>query len=222
MLKMMRQHAKYFYVLFFIVILSFIFWGVGTVDQSNKVDLVAVVGKYKITGEDYRRAYDNATRIYSEIYKEKFDEDMRKKLKFNEMVLNSLVDNRVLLIAAENNGLKISDNELSEAIVNEPAFFKDGAFSNEVYVNRLRLMHLTTDAYEAVKRKELMIQKISRLIELSAVIPENELSSMSGNEETLKAIRDAMVNDAKEKTLKAYIEGLKKGLKITINTDLIP
>jgi hypothetical protein len=221
MLKTMRHHAKYFYVLFFIVILTFIFWGVGTVDQSDKVDIVAEVGKHKITGEEYRRSYDNATRIYREIYKEKFDEDMRKKLKFNELVLNSLVDNRVLLIVAERAGITITDDELSEAIVHEPAFFKDGTFSNEIYNNRLRLMNLTPDGYEPIKRKELIIQKISRLIELSAGTPDNELSSMSGNEETLKAIKEAIAKDAKEKAIKAYIEGVKKDLKITINTQLI-
>ena len=197
MLKTMRQHAKYFYVLFFIVILSFIFWGVG-VDQSDRVDVVAEVGKYKITGQDYRTAYDNFSRNYRDIYKEKFDEDMRKKLKFNEMVLNSLVDNRVLIIAAEKQGIEIGDNELSEDIVNESAFFKDGIFSNETYINRLRIMRLTPDAYEAVRRKELMVQKIVRLIELSAGIPEIELSSLAGNEETLKTIRDAIANDARE------------------------
>lgn len=221
MLKTMRHHAKYFYVLFFIIILSFIFWGVGTVDQSGRVDVVAEVGEYKITGSDYRTAYENFNRKYRDVYKEKFDEDMRKKLKFNEMVLDSLVANRVLTIAAEKQGIKIGDNELSEDIVNEPAFFKDGIFSNEVYINRLRMMRLTPDAYEAVRRTELMVQKLIRLIELSAGIPENELSSMSGNDETLKVIRDAIANDAKEKAVKAYIEGMKKDLKIVINKDLI-
>lgn len=221
MLKQMRQHAKYFYVLFFIVILSFIFWGVGTVDQSDRIDVVAEVGKYKITGSDYRMAHDNATRIYRDIYKEKFDEAKRQELKFNEMVLDSLVDNRVLITAAEKNGIKVSDNELSEAIVNESAFFKDGVFNNEVYINRLRFMRLTPDTYEAVKRRELMVQKVVRLIELSADMPENEFSSMSGDDETLKTIKDAIANDVKEKAVKAYIEGMKKDLKIVINKEQI-
>ncbi|OGW31263.1 MAG: hypothetical protein A2X59_08625 [Nitrospirae bacterium GWC2_42_7] len=82
-------------------------------------------------------------------------------------------------------------------------------------------MRLTPDAYEAVRRKELMVQKIVRLIELSAGIPEIELSSLAGNEETLKTIRDAIANDAREKAVKAYIEGMKKDLIITINKDLI-
>jgi peptidyl-prolyl cis-trans isomerase D len=44
MLKVMRQHAKYFYVLFFIVILSFLFWGIGTVDKTGRGGVIAEVG----------------------------------------------------------------------------------------------------------------------------------------------------------------------------------
>ena len=55
MLKAMRKHARYFYVLFFIVILTFIFWGVGTVDKTGGKEILAEVGKYRITTEDYIR-----------------------------------------------------------------------------------------------------------------------------------------------------------------------
>ena len=89
MLKAMRKHAKYFYVLFFIVILSFIFWGVGTVDNTGGVEVVAEVGKYKITTDEYWKTYDRVYRFYREIYKDKFDEEMEKKLKLKENVLDS-------------------------------------------------------------------------------------------------------------------------------------
>ncbi len=112
MLKMMRHHAKYFYVLFFIVILSFIFWGVGTVDKTSSGGIVAEVGKQKITQEDYYRAYDNAFKFYKDLYKEKFDEEMQKQLNLKNSVLDSLIGNRVLLLAAAENGIKVSDEEL--------------------------------------------------------------------------------------------------------------
>src|SRR3990172_6252240 len=135
MLKMMRHHAKYFYVLFFIVILSFLFWGVGSVDKTSSGCIVAEVGKNKITQEDYYRAYDNAFKFYKDLYKEKFDEEMQKKLKLKDTVLDSLIGNRVLLFAAAENGIKVSDEELNDAIIKEPAFMKNGAFDNQIYQN---------------------------------------------------------------------------------------
>ncbi len=221
MLKSMRQNAKYFYVLFFIVILSFIFWGVGRVGDSGKGGVVAEVGQYKITAEDYWRTYDRTFKFYRDLYKEKFDEDMQNKLNLKEAVLNSLIDSRVMLIAAKQNGITVSDEELNDAIRNEPAFMQNGAFSSEVYKNRLRLMRLTPEAYEAARRQELIIEKMSRLVTESVEVPEDELSKVSADEQTMKAIREAMKKETVNNALKAYVEGLKKEMKIKVNSDLV-
>lgn len=221
MLKMMRHHAKYFYVLFFIVILSFIFWGVGTVDKNGDQDIIAEVGKYRVTGEEYWRAYDRAYKFYRDLYKEKFDEEMQKKLKLKENILDSLISSKVLLIAAEKNGIKVSDEELNEAIIHEPAFMKNGVFDNEVYQNTLRLSRITPEYYESMKRQELVTKKISHVIELSVSIPENELGNMSADEQTLKAIKEAMTNDMKDRAVKSYIDGLKKEMAIKVYKERI-
>lgn len=221
MLKAMRHHAKYFYVLFFIVILSFIFWGVGTVDKTEKGSIVAEVDHLKISGEEYWKAYDRTFGFYKEIYKEKFDEEMQKKLNLKENVLNSLVESKVLLLAAKKDGIAVSDDELNEAIRNEPAFMTNGAFDRDVYMNRLRLNRLTPEAYESAKRQEMTINRMRSIIELGATLPEADLAKLSGDEQTVKQIRDAMVNSAKEKVLKSYVEGLKKGMKIKINKDVM-
>jgi len=217
MLKAMRQHAKYFYVLFFIVILSFIFWGVGTVDKSGDTNIVAEVGGYKIPAEEYWQSYDRIYKFYREIYKEKFDEAMQKSLNLKEGVLNSLIDNRVLLIAAKDNGITVSDAELNEAIKNEPAFMKDGVFDSDIYQNRLRLNRLTPEAYEAAKREDLIVEKMKRMIELSAPVPPEEPTNIAAqDDQAAKSLREAMVNNARASAVKAYVEGLKKGLKIKI------
>ena len=221
MLKMMRHHAKYFYVLFFIVILSFLFWGVGTVDKTSSGGIVAEVGKQKITQEEYYRAYDNAFKFYRNLYKEKFDEEMQKKLNLKDSVLDSLIGNRVLLLAAEENGIKVSDEELNEAITNEPAFMKNGVFDSQVYQNTLRLSRMTPEVYEPMKRQELVIAKMTRLIELAANPPVMDLSGISADDQTLKAMKDALLNDARDKAVKSYINTYKKSLKVKEYRQLI-
>jgi len=221
MLKMMRHHAKYFYVLFFIVILSFLFWGVGTVDKTSSGGIVAEVGKQKITQEEYYRAYDNAFKFYKDLYKEKFDEEMLKKLKLKDKVLDSLIGNRVLVAAAAENGIRVSDEELNEAITNEPAFMKNGVFDSMVYQNTLRQSRLTPEVYESMKRQELVITKMTRLIELASAPPVIDLSGVSADEQTLKAMKDALLNDAKDKAVKSYIDAYKKSLKVKEYRQLI-
>jgi hypothetical protein len=223
MLQVMRKHAKYFYVLFFIVILSFIFWGVGTVDKTGKGDIIAEVGKYKITTDDYWHTYKRVYDFYREIYKDKFDEEMEKKMNLKGNVLDSMINERVLLIAAKEADISISDEELQESITHEPAFLRNGVFDNDVYLNRLRLNMIPPVAYESSKRQELTLKKMRRLIELSvdATDINSNLKQVSGDNQLVKMLSEQMLNDRKEKAVKSYIEGLKKQIKIKINKQLI-
>src|SRR4030042_1752913 len=222
MLKAMRQHAKYFYVLFFIVILSFLFWGIGTVDKTGG-DIVAEVGKHKITAEEYWRSYENVNRFYREIYKDKFDEAMEKKLNLKEKVLDSMIQEQVLLIAAKEEGMSISDEELQDAITHEPAFLRNGVFDKNVYQNRLRLMRITVEEYENSKRQELLLNKMRHLIELSVDVPDENtnLKKLSGEEKSMNMLREAMLSEKQEKAVSSYVEGLKKSMKIKVDTKLI-
>jgi hypothetical protein len=220
MLKMMRTNAKYFYILFVVVILSFIFWGIGPKYGGEEGDVVAQVGPYKITTLEYWRAYNNTFKFYREFYKDKFDEDMQKKLNLKENVLNAMVDNRLLLLAATNNGMTVGDEELNRAIESEPAFMRDGVFDMNVYQNRLRLERITPEIYEASKRQELAIQKMRRLIELSVVVPAGDLAKLQADEKNTQSLK-ALLSTAKDNAVKSYLDGLRKEVEIKIYEDRI-
>jgi len=184
---------------------------------------VAEVGKHKITAEEYWRSYENVNRFYREIYKEKFNEEMEKKLNLKEKVLDSMIQERVLLVAAKEEGIGITDKELQEAITHEPAFMRNGVFDKSIYVNRLKLMRITVEEYENAKRQELTLNKMRHLIELSVDVPDMSanLQKLSGDEKSMNMLREAMLSEKKEKALRSYVEGLKRDIKIKIDTKLI-
>ena len=219
----MRKHAKYFYVLFFIIILSFIFWGVGTVDKTGGAEIVAEVGNYKITAQEYWRTYDNVYRFYRNVYKDSFDEEMEQELNLKESVLNSMINERIIFLLAKDLNITVSDDELQDAITHDQTFMKNGVFDKDIYLNRLRLMRTTPEAYEESKRQELLITKIRNIIELSVDTSDIALSLPQDmkNAELTNMLSRNMINERKEKTLGAYIEGLKKEFKININQDVI-
>ncbi len=221
MLQSMRKHAKYFYVLFFIIIITFVFWGVGPGDKTGGVEVIAEVGQHKITVEEYWKAYDRTSRFYKEVYKDAFDEKMQKDLK--EKVLDSLVDEKVLLMAAKDAGISVSDEELQDSIAGERAFLKNGVFDKDVYINRLKLNRITPEVFENMKRQELTFEKMRRLVELSvdATAMDIQPPQLSGNEQAADMIRQAMMGDKKGKAVKSFIEGYKKSLTIKINKKLI-
>lgn len=220
MLQFMRKHAKFFYVFFFLIIISFIFFYVGPVDKSTTVP-VAEIGKEKITVEEYWRAYDRAMRTYREIYKEKFDAEMEKNLKVKEEVLDALIDEKILLFAARDIGITVSDEELKEAIMNEQSFMNNGVFDRGIYLRVLQLNRITPEYFENAKRRELMIVKTKRLIAESVDLTGSELNKIPGDEQIAKAFRQAVLFEKKEKAVKSYVNSIKKQLGLTINTQLI-
>ncbi len=214
MLQAMRKHAKFFYVLFFIVILSFIFWGVGTVDKSTSVP-VAELGKDKITLEEYWTAYDRAREFYRNITKGTFTEEMEKQLNLKQRVLDSLIDEMVLETEAKRIGVRVSDEELEEAIVNDPAFTRDGKFSKDIYLRSLQLNRMTPEYFEFVKRKELTLSKMYRLIGESVDMTDEGTKDMGAD------VRQAVLSQMRQQAVKSYVEGLKKQMKIKVNQQLI-
>ena len=220
MLKAMRKHAKFFYVLFFIVILSFIFWGVGTVDKSTSVT-IAEIEKEKISLEEYWLAYDRAREFYRNISKGNLTEEMEKKLNLKQKVLDALIEERVLLAEARKMGIQVSDAELEEAIINESMFIRDGKFSKEVYTRTLQLNRMTPESFETMKQRELALTKIRRLIGESVDVTDVDMKQPTGDAQAINSMRQAMLFQMRDSATKSYVEGLKKQLKIKINQQLI-
>lgn len=220
MLYFMRKHAKYFYVFFFLIIISFIFFYVGPIDKSTTVP-VAEIGKEKITLEEYWKTYERARDFYRDIYKEKFDEELEKKLKLREKVLDSLIEEKVLLLTAKDLGIKVKDEELEEAITHEQAFTRNGVFDREIYLRTLQLNRITPELFENAKRQELTLIKMKRLIGESVDLTDSEIKQITGDEQTIMALRQAVLLDKREKAIKSYVDGLKKQMKIKINAQLI-
>jgi len=163
MLQGMRKHARYFYVLFIIVILSFIFWGVGPLDKPTELT-VAEVGKEKITIEEYWRTYENARTMYRQIFRDQFNEELEKKLNLKEAVLESIINERVMLAAAADMGITVSDLEVQDAILSNPQFKRDGVFKKEVYFRTLELNRMTPEQFERSTRQQMAVSKLKSII----------------------------------------------------------
>jgi peptidyl-prolyl cis-trans isomerase D len=216
----MRKHAKFFYFLFFIVILSFIFWGVGTLDKPTAVNVAEINGE-KITVEEYWRTYENIRQFYRDLYKAQFDEEMEKKLKLKEAVLNSLIEERVLLISARKLGIAVTDKELQDAVVNDPRFMRDGVFRKDVYFRTLELSRLTPETFENSVRRNLTQLKMRRLIGSAIDVNPLDLKDVSGDEKKINEMKQAILSDKIDAAVKSYVNGMKQKMNLKVNMELI-
>ncbi|MBZ0157680.1 MAG: SurA N-terminal domain-containing protein [Alphaproteobacteria bacterium] len=225
MLQSMRKHARFFYFLFFIVILSFIFWGVGTVDKSTTAT-VAEIGKEKITAEEYWRTYETMRENLRTSLKGQLTEEMEKSMKLKEVALNSLIEEKVLLASARELGITVSDKELQEAITSDPRFMRDGLFRQDVYFKTLELNRLTPEMFENSVRQQLLLLKMRRLIVASAgVTPADMPPAVQEGKtgEDAKAAEAAQMQ-AMEKAgaaVRSYVDGLKQQMNVKVDMQLL-
>ena len=216
----MRRHAKYFYVLFVVIIVTFIFWGVGRNGNEKGEQTVATVDGTKIPLDRYWQVYQRAEDSARDTYGAKFDDNMKKALEMK--VLGEMVVNEMLSHAALSEGIAVTDNELSEAISAEPAFRQGGVFSREAYLRILRMNHITPEQYESSRREELLADKMRNLIVDPIELSPSELAQLpGGNPHTAGQIREAILNVKRERALVSYLEGLKSRMKVTENPGLI-
>jgi peptidyl-prolyl cis-trans isomerase D len=216
----MRKHAKFFYFLFVIVILSFIFWGVGPLDKPTEVG-VAEIGNEKISVEEYWRAYENVREAYRQMYQGQLDEETEKKLNLKETVLNNFIEEKVLLISAAELGIKVTDKELQDAIMNDERFIRDGVFSKDVYFRTLELNRLTPEMFENSMRHQLVLLKMRRLITSVVDVSPLDIKDAAGDEKKIAEIRQAVLISKGDAAIKSYIGSAKQKIKIKVNMELI-
>lgn len=195
MIKTLRKNAKYFYFLFFLVIITFIFWGVGTVDKP-KVEYVAEVDRQKIPAEKFWRNYEETRRFYREIFKDKAEE-MEKGLK--EKVLEDLINEEVLLWLAKKYDIEATDKEIQDAIINDPRFMRNGVFQKDIYFQTLKLNRLSPAQYEALLKRDITIGKTLQVIASSKGVSE--------------------ISD--EVYIKAFLNSIKTKIPIKINKEAL-
>jgi peptidyl-prolyl cis-trans isomerase D len=219
MLHVMRKHAKYFYVLFFLIIITFVFWGTGTNDTGQQSRTLATVGDETITYEEFQRGLDRAQDLYSSVYKDEYDDDMRDRLKRD--VLSALLQSKILAIAARDSGITVSDDEVNEVITTDPVFMRDGRFSTDVYLNTLRLNRISPVAYEASQRNELLIKKMYHIFESAVAVTPAETLSIQGDPELKATIEKSMLEEKRSAVIASFINAYRMGLNITVEEDLL-
>jgi peptidyl-prolyl cis-trans isomerase D len=189
MLEFMRRRARSntIKVIFLIIILVFIFWGVGGSLNGGRPDTIASVDERIITEREFRRAYDNVKSAYREAYKERFTPDLLQALNLREQTLEQLIEAILLEQEALRLGFRVDDAEVRQAIAAMPAFQVDGQFNPEHYLRVLRYLRLTPGEFEDGQRTQLLNKKMERLIR-------DSVQATDAEAEDLFRLRNEQVN----------------------------
>lgn len=124
-----------------LIVLSFVFAGVGSYLTSSGSTAAATVNGEEISAQELERAYQNQRGRMESQYGESIaqlfasEQYMRD---FRRNVLDRLIAEKLIQQKAEELGLRASDEQIREAIVNMPEFQFGGQFDNERFKTILR------------------------------------------------------------------------------------
>lgn len=164
MLESIRKHSKsVMYLLFLLIIPSFIFVGVDQSYFSGSSPVVAKIGRQEITQEEW----DNTHRYESDRMRAEAPQMDAKWLDSAEaryVTLERMVRDRVFQQVATDQHLVTSDAALARTLQSIPAIAslkrEDGSLDVEGYRSLLAMQGMTPEAYEASLRRNLSLSQV--------------------------------------------------------------
>ena len=163
-------HGKVFKILFWIIILSFIFAGVGNYLIPRLNTDPVKIGNYSIKSEQWNAQYQDQVRMMQNQYGpqvNKFFENPENVKALRMQVLERMIDNVALNSVTYEQGIRVGDDQVKDAIRKERAFQKDGKFSNDLFLAQVRNMGSSPDYFAEQLRTQLAQETLVNPILLS-------------------------------------------------------
>jgi peptidyl-prolyl cis-trans isomerase D len=168
MLKILRDRFKYLQWMLWLVIIVFVAFifvdfggGLATDGQMAPTNEAAKVGDRVVTVAEFQGQYRELEDQYRGMFGERFTPEMSRQMRLPIQALDQLIAEKVMLEEAERSGLRPSDEELREAVLEIPAFQEDGSFVGaERYREILAANGQSVAAFEDRMRDTLALQKL--------------------------------------------------------------
>ena len=148
---------------FGLIILVFIFWGVGSMKDRSTGSLVATVNGEPITIRDFELAYRNAEESVMRNNPGAKREQVRQGL--GRQVLRDLISQTLVRQEAARAGITVTPFELRIAVGQVPAFQNaNGQFDAESYKRVLQMQRIAPAQYEHDMSEDMLRQKLFALV----------------------------------------------------------
>ena len=148
-----------------IIILPFVFWGMGDVFRGGNQNVIATIDSKKVSTQEFVN-YVNRLNLNEEQIKN------LPKTDLIEQILSEYIGRKVMALEIEKIGIAVSDNALRDIIKNDKLFFKDEKFSRTEYEKFLIKSGITAPQFEAnIVEQEKRRQFLSSLAG-GIVVPE--------------------------------------------------
>ena len=192
-----------------VIILPFVFWGMGDVFRSGNQNVVATIDSKKISSQEFIN-YLNRLNL---------SEEERKSLNTTNLldkILSDFIGKKIIDLEMEELGVKLSDKSLSNIIMNDDTFFEEKKFSRTKYEKFLLESGLSAPTFEQnISEQEKKRQLLTFLSE-GTRLPDFLVEKAFQEENQIKTVQYLELDEyykkipVKEKEVKEIYETNKK------------
>ena len=212
-----------------VIALTFIvgmgWWGYG----ESQTDVIATVGPFKVSRDEYMRRYKN---LYEYAKKQKMPDAIKDEV-LKEMAVEQMAEEKLWRLAADEMGLTLSPEELHTAITRIKDFHTNGKFDPELYKRLLAYNHLTPPQFETEYSARLLGDKAMSVVFDSVALTPAEIEeaktlmarptspdSPAGPSAKDRILQD-MLFQKQQRAVMAFREALRAKVNVQIKKELL-
>jgi len=169
-------------VLIAIIILPFLFWGMGDVFRGGNQNVLATIDSEKISAQSFTQ-YVNRLSL---------NEQQRSNLGTSNLldkILSEYVGKKIITLEIENQKINLSDQSLKEIITSDETFLEDNKFSRTKYEKFLLESSISAPMFEqSIAEQEKKRQLLTFLSE-GILLPQTLIQKEFENENQIKKIQ---------------------------------
>ena len=200
MLQAIRSKAASWVVkgLFLLLILSFAVWGIGDIFRGPGVETTVVtVGDVKISMAEVQARFRRELSRLQNMFGGAIDAEKARAFGVLDEVIEQIATGTALDLGARRLGLAVGDDQVRQAIRDEPAFRDpSGQFSASVFGQALRANGMTEQAYVDSLRRDITRAQILGAATGGARAPESLVDLVYRQREERRVVEMARFDNA--------------------------
>jgi len=169
-------------VLIVIIILPFLFWGMGDVFRGGNQNILATIDSEKISAQNFVE-YTNRLNL------NKQQRESLNKTDLLDKILSDYVGKKIISLEIENQGINLTDRSLKEILTSDEAFKKDGKFSRTQYEKFLLESGISAPMFERNIAEQEKKRQLLTFLSEGILLPEALIKKEFENENQIKTIQ---------------------------------
>lgn len=186
MLDLMRKKKESIIikVVFVIIVLSFVggmlllyMDDYRSGSKAGGSGYAAKVDRTTISLQQYQNSYQRLREIYLQLFGQAaggLTPELEKQLNIRQAALDRLIDSVLLSKGAKELGVKVSKDDVANAIAAMPAFQRNGQFDLNLYQQTLKMSRITPKDFEEAQKSDLLIAKTRKAIMDKAQVSDDD------------------------------------------------